>query len=186
MELAGLEPATSWVRYRQNDLMRSRYGFVERRSVFSNYMTFAQFGSTDGRSAQSKSNASGGHSRIARRRSRVALCALFSHPFCGRAPTGRGASGGTPLPTACRALAVRRALVGFPDRPPVQPAGGRCFLVRLRFAFRRKPLTHWASVSTFFDYRGATSTRLFLKGETPQTAACPSGLPSLPGSVSAR
>jgi len=30
MELAGLEPATSWVRYRQNDLTWGSFGFAER------------------------------------------------------------------------------------------------------------------------------------------------------------
>src|ERR687895_1924263 len=52
MELAGLEPATSWVRYRPNDLVWHRFDFIERRSLLSCHVTFAQFGSTGGRSVR--------------------------------------------------------------------------------------------------------------------------------------
>jgi hypothetical protein len=53
MELAGLEPATSWVRYRRNDVARGTFSFVEPSRLLLRYTRFAQFGSTDGRSRAS-------------------------------------------------------------------------------------------------------------------------------------
>ncbi len=50
MELAGLEPATSWVRYRQNQVTWSTFGVLEGSSLLSRDAAFARFGSTDGRS----------------------------------------------------------------------------------------------------------------------------------------
>jgi hypothetical protein len=51
MELAGLEPATPWVRYRANDVIYDRFVSFERCSALYDAARFAQFGSTDGRSA---------------------------------------------------------------------------------------------------------------------------------------
>src|SRR5688500_6876368 len=51
MELAGLEPATSWVRYRRNEVASRTLSLPEPRSFLLRHLRFAQFGSTDGRSA---------------------------------------------------------------------------------------------------------------------------------------
>jgi hypothetical protein len=57
MELAGLEPATSWVRYRPNRVASGKFGSVEPCAMRSDHPRFAQFGSTDGRSRSSRAGA---------------------------------------------------------------------------------------------------------------------------------
>ena len=52
VEPAGLEPATSWVRYRLSGVTSSTFGSVGPRSLRSSDARFAQFGSTDGRSSR--------------------------------------------------------------------------------------------------------------------------------------
>jgi hypothetical protein len=50
VELAGLEPATSWVRYRRGGATWRRFGLLERPRLLLSQLRFGQFGSTVGRS----------------------------------------------------------------------------------------------------------------------------------------
>ena len=51
MELAGLEPATFWVRYRQKERTYGIFDAARRLQVLVSGTRLAQFGSPDGRSA---------------------------------------------------------------------------------------------------------------------------------------